>query len=122
MEEIGMSLIDAFKTECVLLERRRVSDGEGGLTTRWLDGPEFTAAITEKDSTLARLAEQQGVTATHTLTTDRSLVLEFHDAFRRLSDGMGFRVVKVLDPTPGVATFQFNQYQVEEWEPVDADS
>ena len=40
----------------------------------------------------------------------------FHDAFRRESDGKVFRVTKVNDSTPVVATFQFNQYQAEAWE------
>ena len=41
--------------------------------------------------------------------------LDFHDAFRRDSDGQVFRVTKVNDSTPAVASFKFNQYQAEEW-------
>lgn len=112
-----MTLIDSFKSTCVLLEKSRESDGEGGWIPTWTDGLEFEAAITDKDSTLSRIAEQQGVTSLYTVTTDKNVSLDFHDAFRRKSDGKGFRITKVLEPSPDVATFEFNQYQAEEWEP-----
>lgn len=111
-----MTLIDAFKEPCTLLERGRVSDGEGGWTTRWTDGPSFNAAIVLDSSINARIAEAEGVTGLYTVTTERNVQMEFHDAFRRDSDGQVFRVTKVNDSTPSVATFQFNQYQAETWE------
>ena len=110
-----MTLIDAFKVPCTLVEKSRVSDGEGGWTTAWVDGIGFSAAIVLDSAINARIAEAEGVTGVYTVTTDRNVALDFHDAFRRDSDGQVFRVTKVNDPTPGVATFQFNQYQAEEW-------
>ena len=110
-----MSLIDSFKTECVLMERVRVSDNEGGWTTTWTEGAHFNAAIVLDSSINARIAEAQGVTGVYTVTTDRNAELAFHDAFKRAADGKTFRVVKINDSTPQVATFQFNQYQAEEW-------
>ena len=110
-----MTLIDAFKTPCVLMEKTRTSDGEGGWIQVWTEGPEFDAAI-ELDSTIdARIAEADGVTGVYTVTTARNVEMDFHDAFKRLSDGQVFRVTKVNDSTPMVATFQFIQYQAEEW-------
>lgn len=112
-----MTLIEAFNEPCVLLERQRVSDGEGGWTTAWVDGPQFEAAITLDNTMTARVAEKEGVTALYTVTTSRNTSLEFHDAFRRVSDGKVFRVTS--DPadshTPDVATFQFEQVSAEEW-------
>ena len=110
-----MTLIDSFKVPCTLVEKTRVPDGEGGWTTAWADGIGFEAAIVLNSSINARIAEAEGVTGVYTVTTDRNVELDFHDAFRRDSDGQVFRVTKVNDPTPGVATFQFNQYQCEEW-------
>lgn len=110
-----MSLIDKFKESCTLVEKTRVPDGEGGWNTRWVDGPSFNAAIVLDSSMNARRAEAEGVTSTYTVTVDRNVGLDFHDAFRRESDGQVFRVTKVNDPTPDVSTFQFNQYQAEEW-------
>ena len=111
-----MTLIDAFKEPCTLQERVRVPDGEGGWATTWNDGPSFNAAIVLDSSMNARVAEAEGVTGIYTVTTDRNVPMVFHDAFKRDSDGKVFRITKVNDPTPGVATFQFNQYQAEEWE------
>ena len=42
-----MSLVDEFKVPCVLIEKRRVPDGEGGWTTAWTDGAELEAAIVQ---------------------------------------------------------------------------
>jgi hypothetical protein len=111
-----MSLIDAFKTPCVLMEKTRTSDGEGGWIPTWTEGPEFEAAIVLDSSTTARLAEVEGLTAVYTVTTDRNVKMDYQDALRRVSDGKTFRVTKVNDPTPSPATFQFNQYQAEAWE------
>lgn len=111
-----MTLIDAFKEACTLQERVRVPDGEGGWATRWADGPRFMAAIVLDSTMNARIAEAEGVTGVYTVTTDKNVPMVFHDAFKRDSDGKVFRVTKVNDSTPDVASFQFNQYQAEEWE------
>lgn len=112
-----MSLIDDFKTECVMIEKTRVPDGEGGFTTTWTEGARFRAAIVFNNSMEARVAEKQGVTNLYTVTTDRSAHLEYHDVFRRLSDGKIFRVTSDGDDakTPEVATFAFSQISAEEW-------
>lgn len=110
-----MTLIDAFKVSCTLMERVRVPDGEGGWITRWTEGLSFKAAIVLDSSMNAREAEAEGVTGLYTVTTEPNVTLEFHDAFKRQSDGQVFRVTKINDSTPSVATFQFNQYQAEEW-------
>ena len=112
-----MSLVDNFKVPCVLLERSRVPDGEGGWTTGWVDGPEFDAAIVRNSSLAARVAEKEGVTNVYTVTTSPNAALEFHDVFRRVSDGQVFRVTSNGDDvqTPAQATFQFQQVSAEEW-------
>lgn len=111
-----MSLIDEFKEPCVLFEKTRVSDGEGGWITQWVETISFNAAIVLDANMNARIAEAEGVTGLYTVTTDPNVTLDFHDAFRRVSDGKTFRVTKVNDSTPKPATFSFNQYQAEEWE------
>lgn len=111
-----MALFEDFKVPCTLLERRRVPDGEGGWATVWADGPKFNAAIVLDSSMNGRIAEAQGVTGVYTVTTDPNATLSFHDAFRRDDDGKVFRVTKVNDSTPSVASFKFNQYQAESWQ------
>ena len=111
-----MTLIDAFKVPCKLVEKARVPDGEGGWTTEWADSDAFDAAITADASAGARLAEKATEQGTCTVTVDRDVELPFHSVLRRDSDGATFRIVGANAPTPGCATFQFNQYRAEEWE------
>lgn len=110
-------LIDAFKTPCVMLDKVRVSDGEGGFTTSWQEGAEFEAAIVKDTSLEARIAEKDGLTNTYTVTTSVNAALDFHDVFKRLSDDQVFRVTSNGDDkrTPSVASFQFEQVTAEEW-------
>lgn len=112
-----MSLIDAFKERCTLMEKTRVPDGEGGWTTVWTPGMEFDAAIVMDTTMQARVAEHEGMTAVYTVTTDRSVPLDFHDVFRRNSDDKTFRVTSdsTDKQTPDVASFQFAQVTAEEW-------
>lgn len=115
-----MTLIDTFKLPCILMEKTRVPDGEGGWVANWTEGVGFEAAITEQTGTLAMIAEAQGVTNSFTITVDRNVELDFHDVFKREDDeedysGMTFRITTKNPSTPKTATFQFNQYQAEEW-------
>ena len=112
-----MSLIDEFKEHCQLMEKTRVPDGEGGWTTSWTTGAEFDAAIVMDTTMQARRAEAEGMTSVYTVTTDKSLPLDFHDVFRRESDGKTFRVTSDSSDkeTPDVASFQFAQVTAEEW-------
>lgn len=113
-----MSLIDDWKEQCVIIEKNRVPDGEGGFITTWQDGTEFIAAITFNSSMEARRAEKEGVTSLYTVTTDKNAMLQYHDVFRRKKDGKIFRVTSDGDDirTPERASFQFSQVTAEEWE------
>lgn len=112
-----MTLIDAFKEPCVLMEKQRVSDGEGGWTTSWVEGAAFDAAIVRDTTLAARVAEKEGVSNVYTVTTDVNAHLEFHDVFKRTRDSQVFRVTSNGDDvrTPDMATFQFEQVSAEEW-------
>lgn len=110
-------LIDEFKTPCVMMEKRSVSDGEGGFTTSWTDGAEFLAAIVRNTTSTVRIAEQEGFTNVYTVTTSPNAHLDFHDVFKRKSDGQVFRVTSDGSDvrTPDVASFSFEQVNAEEW-------
>lgn len=112
-----MSLIDQIKTECVLMEKTRTSDGEGGSTTEWEESTPFMAAVVFNNSLEARVAEKQGITNLYTVTTDKNTSLEYHDVFKRVEDGKIFRVTSDGDDakTPDVASFAFRQVSAEEW-------
>lgn len=116
-----MSLIDEYMEMsggCVMLDKRTVSDGIGGYKITYVEGAEFSAAITLDTSIQARVAEKQGVTALYTVTTSRVLNLQYHDIFRRKSDNKVFRVTSDGDDklTPPSATLDMRQVSAEEYE------
>lgn len=92
-------------------------DGYGGFKPQWVDGAQFDAAITLDTSMQSRIAEQQGVTALYTVTTKKTINLQYHDAFKRLSDGKIFRVTSDGDDkaTPTSASLNMRQVSAEEY-------
>lgn len=112
-------LIDAFMTDCVMLDKASVPDGIGGFVHEWRDGAAFQAAIVKDNTMEAKIAEKDGLTELYTVTFDKALPLEYHDAFKRVEDGAVFRVTSnVTDSkTPKVASFQFGQVSAERWVP-----
>ena len=112
-----MSLLDEAMTDVVMLEKTRTPDGEGGFITSWTESAEFVAAITFDTSIEARTAMQQGVTSVYTVTTRKNVMLEYHDVFKRLSDGKIFRVTSDGDDkfTPESASLNMRQVTAEEW-------
>lgn len=112
-----MSLLESAMTECVLYDRQRVPDGEGGYVVDFAENAHFMAAITFDSSVEARIAEKSGVTSVYTVTLDKSVPIEYHDVFKRLSDGKIFRVTSDGGDkkTPPSASFQVQQITAEEW-------
>lgn len=112
-----IGLMNEFLEDCTLLEKTRIPDGEGGWTVGWVDGMDFQAAITYDTTIQSRVAESQGMMATYTVTTEKSMPLDFHDVFRRNRDGQVFRVTSQGDDkrTPASASFQVSQVAAEEW-------
>lgn len=115
---INAGLIESFAEPCVMLVKKRVSDGQGGFETSWADGDEFSAAIVKDQSLQAQAAEKQGVTGVYTITTPTGVGLEYHEVFRRVADGTTFRVTSDYTDSkpPDVATFAFEQVKAERWE------
>lgn len=115
--EEDMSLLTDAMEQCVMLNKQTIPDGYGGYVTTWAEGAEFIAAITFDTSLQARVADKEGVTSLYTVTTERALTLEYHDVFRRLSDGKIFRVTSDGDDkyTPNTASLDMRQVTAEEW-------
>lgn len=112
-----MSLLLEAMTTCTMLDKQTTSDGYGGYIATWRDGVQFNAAITFNTSLEARVADKQGVTSLYTVTTSRSMVLEYHDVIRRESDGKVFRITSDGDDqfTPPSATLDMRIVTAEEW-------
>lgn len=112
-----MSLLNQMRTECVMLDKKRLPDGEGGFYIEWTESAKFMAAIVLDTSIEAKAAEKQGVTGIYTVTTEKSITLEYHDVFKRLYDGKIFRVTSDGDDkyTPESAALNMRQVSAEEW-------
>jgi head-tail adaptor len=117
MEEV-MSLMDDYVASCVKLVRESTADGEGGFSTVWKDGNSFQAVITLNSSAEVTKAEKKSEASTYIVTVTRSLDLNYHDVFKRLTDGKVFRVTSdgTDKKTPERATLDMRQVTAEEWE------
>ena len=113
-----MSLLSEAMTDCVFLNKSKVSDGEGGFVVEWTEGANFKAAIVFDSSMEARVAEKSGVTSLYTVSVPKDTPMKYHDVFKRLSDGKVFRATSDGDDkkTPQTASFQISQFTAEEFE------
>lgn len=111
------NLYEAFFEPCVEIVKIRSDDAVGGSNIEWREGGRFNAAIVKNNSLQARVAEKEGVTEVYTVTTKTGVGLDFHEVFKRESDGQIFRVTSNAkdSQSPKVATFSFEQVNAERW-------
>ena len=116
-----MSLLSEAMENCIMMGKRTRTDSRGGTLTNWIDGAEFSAACVFDSSMQARMAGAAGVKALYTITTGKNVNLQYHDVFRRLSDGKIFRVTSDGDDkkTPASATLNMRQVTAEEFIPAE---
>ena len=112
-----MSLLDSVMEKFQMIDKTTVDDGMGGYERRWVDGATFEAAISMDDSVQAQTAMAAGVKGVYTVSTKRGINLQFHDVFRRLSDGKIFRCTTDGDDkkTPPMAKLDMRSVRAEEW-------
>lgn len=113
-----MSLLDEMMSDCVIVNKIKVSDGESGFVTTYEDGPQIKAAIVLDSTITAKIAEQDGMKSVYTVTTNRANSLEFHDIIKRLSDGATFRITSDGEDklSPNRSTIDIAQCSAEKWE------
>ena len=112
-----MSLLEEQMESCTIIDKRTSNDSYGGVITEWIDGATFDCAVTLDNSTQARVANKEGVKDLYTATTKRNINLQFHDVFRRNSDGKVFRSTSDGDDakTPKSAGLDMRVVSCEEW-------
>lgn len=113
-----MRLYEKMMEDCTMVDKKTVPDGAGGFSTQWADGATFRAAVVKNNTMQAKIAEKSGVTELYTVTVNKGIDLQFHDIFRRESDGAVFRVTSNTkdSETPSSASFQIAQVSAERWE------
>ena len=112
-----MSLLSEAMETCTMYDKVSVDDGYGGFNPAYVLGAKFQAAIVVDDSQRAYLALSEGAKEVYTVTTERAVNLQFHDVFKRNSDGKIFRVLNDGDDkkTPQSAGLNMRQVRAEEW-------
>ena len=112
-------LLSEAMESCVMLNKTKVDDDLGGDKTVWTVGTAFNAAIVFDTSIEARKAQAAGVNNLYTVTTRKTKTLEYHDVFKRLSDGKIFRVKSDGQDkkTPDSAGLNMRQVTAEEFVP-----
>ncbi len=112
-----MSLMDEYAHECVLLVKTRTDDPVGGYATAWTDGARFTAAFEYESAPEITVAEQQGVARTYRIYVDKTLDLDYHEAFRRTDNGQIYRVTNpgADRTTPSFSRLNRRLVEVEKW-------
>ena len=114
MEE-AMSLLNDFARTCVLMEKTRVPDGEGGYTVDWKDGATFNNYQALDTSMEARRAEKEGVTSVYSALVDKALPIEYGDYFKDTETGLTYRVTSNPSEkeSPKSATFSLKYFTAE---------
>lgn len=112
-----MNLLESMMEPCVLLNHIRTDDPYGGYTETWQDGETFNATIIKNSTTEAQIAEKQGITELFTVVVKKSFGLEFHDVFRRVSDGEIFRVTsrQIDSEAPAASSVSIGKVTAERW-------
>ena len=113
-----MSLLDEYNAGCTLLVKTRTKDPVGGYTTSWEDGAAFDAAWEYESAPEIIVAEKQDVARTYRIYVDKTLDLDYHEAFRRDKDGQIFRVTNPGTDrmTPSFSRLNRRLIEVEKWE------
>ena len=113
-----MSLLTRMMEECRIQNHTMVADEFGGYKETWEDGARFRAAIAKNSSAEQLVAEKQGVSENFTVVVDQAVTLDYHDVFKRLSDGAVFRVTsRTTDSTAHKdSTVRIAKVTAEWWE------
>jgi len=113
-----MSLVDEAMTKSYIMDKRSVPDGRGGVISQYVEGAEIMVAYSFNTSTEARIGESQGADNRFTLTTRKTVNLQYHDVVKRSTDNKIFRVTSDGDDnfTPASSSLNMRQVEAEEWE------
>lgn len=112
-----MSLLDAFSEDFVMMDKTTVPDGYGSVIVQWKEGAPFKGSMSLDSSMESRIAQKQGVTSVYTLLVSKGIPMDYHDVFKRVEDGVTFRVTSNGrdKKTPEGAGIDARSVSAEEW-------
>lgn len=110
-------LLDSMMDECRIMNHIRTDDAYGSSVDTWTEGSKFLATIIKDSTTEAIVAEKQGITEIFTVVIRKGFKLDFHDVFKRLSDGQIFRVTSNVTDSeaPDISTVKIAKVTAEKW-------
>ena len=103
--------------QCRILNHIREDDPYGSSVDYWADGATFDATIIKNSSPEVMVAEKQGIAEIFTVVIRKGFQLDYHDVFRRLSDGQVFRVTSNVTDSkaPEASTIKIAKVTAEKW-------
>ena len=111
-----MSLLDQAYEPFVMIDKRSVSDGEGGYFTDYVEGAEISVAVTNENTSLTRIAEALTEKVEYRVITKRNVKFNQDDLIKRISDGQVFRIYyKNTKETPKSASLDMKETFAQEW-------
>lgn len=113
-----MSLLDDFSRVCVIMEKTRQPDGEGGYITTWSEGAEFVNHQALDTSIEAQVAESQQTASAYSALVDKAVPIEYGDYFKDLQLGAVYRVTSRPEEkqAPKSASFSLKYFTAERTE------
>lgn len=110
-----MSLLNDSYEICMLPHRDIVDDPDGGYRFDEFEGRQFRASIVLTSSGESEKGGNKDAVNLYSVTTERSMALNYNDVFCRMSDGKRFRVTSDAKSTPKSAILDMRQVTAEEW-------
>lgn len=116
-----MSLYESAKETCRRYVTERYEDGRGGMVDVWSAGEDFEAAIMLHSSGEGAIGLAQKADDEYMVYVSKSVNLQYHDVFMRLSDGTFFRVETegTDNHTPSSAWLDMRAVKAKMWELTD---
>lgn len=111
-----MRLLDLSMQECVMMDKKTVSDGEGGYLTVYSEGARFMASVVPENQGLDKIARAISEAVTYRVTTRRNVSLSVYDIFRTVGDGQTYRIsYSNVQSTPETADLDMRVTTAERW-------
>lgn len=109
-----MALQDFFNT-LRFVEKKIIPDEFGGYTESYTEGAEFKGAVTTTNSTIMRIAEQQGVKSLYTVTTTKNVPLKFNDVIYSEETNGYYQITSDEMETPRSAGLDIRQFSAKKF-------